>query len=142
MMAQKAYETSKTAIEDLLKEDPRILIALLFGSVAKGQTTPLSDIDIAVFWEPNKFSEEELFRNTLRLTGQIVDITKFEAVQVVSLNSSSPEIRFHVFKHGIVLKSVSEVLLFDLHHQAVRDYLDTQYIRDVRAEITRRNIYA
>lgn len=67
-----------------LEADSRIVFAYLFGGLARGRVTPLSDADIAVFLCP----ESNFTEARLDLIGSIADALRSDAIDVVILNDA------------------------------------------------------
>lgn len=120
-------------IRRYLEGEPKVKFAYLFGSQAKGTAGPLSDIDIAVYIDP----EMEAFRYRLALMETLSTLAKTERIDVVVLNSASPVLKFAVIRDGRVLKEDrSQRIRFE--QTAISEYLDTAYLRKVQAAYTRR----
>jgi predicted nucleotidyltransferase len=67
-----------------LRSREEVVFAYLFGSLAKGKPTPLSDIDIAVYLS----TEEDLPEKKLEILGGLNDILGTDEVDLVMLNSA------------------------------------------------------
>ena len=131
LISSSVFEASKDNLISLLEDDESVLLALLFGSVAKGQATQMSDIDIAIYWDPKQIGvSPNLFQLTLELEGKLQSEIDYERIQVTPLNIASPALRFHAFKDGIILKSVSDLLVTQLRYETIRDFIDSQYVRN------------
>jgi len=74
-----------------------ILLAFVFGSVAKGRERDESDIDIAIL-----FSKSPSFDASLKVKDEISDILKKE-VDLAILNDASPILGMQVLKYGKLL---------------------------------------
>ena len=101
-------------IIEIIKSHPNVIAIYLFGSHAKGEATPLSDIDIAVILEnPTPESEADIGS----LSSQEID--------VVLLHRLPLHIRYEVFKHGKEILVRSEEKLLKIKLKVMREYLDT-----------------
>jgi len=118
--------------------------ALIFGSVAQGKDSPISDIDVAVY-----FKEGE---DILKLGDRQIDITcaimkfcKISRVDAVVLNLANPFLRFQVIKYGRLLYAKDERVFYKFKAVSLEMYQDTKPIYDLYekvAEISlRRGIY-
>ncbi len=67
-----------------LAADPRVVFAYLFGGLARGRVTPLSDADIAVFLN----AESDFAEARLDLIGSVTEALGSDAVDVVILNEA------------------------------------------------------
>jgi predicted nucleotidyltransferase len=74
-----------------------ILLAFVFGSVAKGRERDESDIDIAIL-----FSKSPSFDASFKVKDEISDILKKE-VDLAILNDASPILGMQVLKYGKLL---------------------------------------
>jgi predicted nucleotidyltransferase len=75
---------------------PDIVVAYLFGSVARGRAHKLSDVDVAVLFAPEVGLEESVERQ-LQLMGDLEEFTDRE-VQVTVLNRAPPLLAYQVIK--------------------------------------------
>lgn len=73
---------------DLLKQalagDQRIVFAYVFGGLARGRVSPLSDVDVACYLDADADRPEAL----LYLVGVVSDVFESDAVDVVILNNA------------------------------------------------------
>ncbi|GAB6184207.1 type VII toxin-antitoxin system MntA family adenylyltransferase antitoxin [Thermodesulfovibrio hydrogeniphilus] len=83
------------------KYSDKVLFAYLFGSVAKKDITPLSDIDIAVYFKEER---EKLFELKLSLYADICRSLKTNNIDLVVLNVIENLILLEeIVRHGIVI---------------------------------------
>ncbi|HSS50754.1 MAG TPA: nucleotidyltransferase domain-containing protein [Thermoanaerobaculia bacterium] len=107
----------------VLAEDPSVDCAWLFGSVARGEAGPLSDVDVAVLLDPMIAPQDRM-----AIAAALVE--KLERVggrvDLVLLDEASPLLRDRVFRHGILLleRDVRRRVAFEA--QAIQEYLDFQ----------------
>lgn len=101
--------------QTLLKLDQkkRIKFIILFGSVAEGRETPLSDIDIAVYYEGN---EDERFRFRITASGNLPDKVDLQIFQDLPLTVQKEVIA------GKILFYQDYQFLFDQALKIVREY--------------------
>ena len=76
------------ALTKLLDSDLRIEAAFVYGSVAKGQQRPDSDLDLAVRFAPD-IDRSELLRNQLEFLGKLVLAAGAE-VHLCDLDQAAP----------------------------------------------------
>ena len=78
-----------------LAADPDVLLAVVFGSAAKGTLHRRSDLDIAVMGVPS----------TTRLAGPAVTLSRIAGreVDLVALETAPPLLRFEIARDGAVL---------------------------------------
>jgi len=80
----------------------RILFAYIFGSAAKGELQPLSDIDIAVYVSPG--GGETYFDLKLALHAELCRALRRDDIDLIVLNTAQNIILLdEVVRHGAVL---------------------------------------
>ena len=100
-----------------LKKYPKVLAIILFGSLAKRQVKPLSDIDIAVIIKDgDKKTETEV----ASYSSNKLDITPFHRLPLY--------IQFEVLKYGKLLFVRNETYFLKIKRQILREYLDHVYL--------------
>ncbi len=101
-------------IMESIKSHPDVIAIYLFGSHAKGEANPISDVDIAVILEnPTPESEADIGS----LSTPEIDIVLFHRLPL--------HIKFEVFKHGRELFVRDEEKLAEIKFRVMREYLDT-----------------
>ncbi len=102
-----------------------IVVAYLFGSSARGNGSPLSDVDIAVLWG-------EAPANPLRaravLTEQLARAAD-KPVDVILLDDASPALAARVLRESEVLLCRDDDVRVRFEIDAMRRDLDTAYLR-------------
>lgn len=106
-----------------------IEIAILYGSFAMGNITPLSDLDVAVLLRDTP-SKERIIQRQCDLTTDIMGISKLNNVDVTILNIASPLLAHQVIKYGKVLKCIDENRYENLIESIINTYLDTKPLYD------------
>jgi predicted nucleotidyltransferase len=101
---------------------------MLIGSQARGETGPLSDIDIAVWHEPELDASARL-RLQLELIDAAARTLHTDEVDVVLLNRASPLMRHRAMRDGIRLVERDFDQRVRLETRALLDYLDTIPLR-------------
>ncbi len=71
--------------KDVLERDANVVFAYLFGGLARGKVTPLSDVDVAVYLN----SQEDLPQYKLDLFDRLTDSLGTCEVDLVILNNAS-----------------------------------------------------
>ncbi len=80
-------------------EHEEILFAILFGSIAKGKSNKMSDIDIAVMVEPN-FNKPFPFGYQAELTTDLIGVLGRNDVDVIILNEAPIVLKHEVLRYG------------------------------------------
>ena len=114
-----------------------ILLAFLFGSFAKRQARPSSDVDIGVL-----FSTVPQMNMLNDLTDDLSSLLRKE-VDLAILNDASPILKMQVLKSGILLYAKDKKYYHQFFVDTVNQYDDLKQIRRVCEEnILKGRIYA
>jgi len=108
-----------------------VVLAYLYGSQARGDTGPLSDVDVAVLFGPN-VPESERFNRLLHLIGELGSVFHRDDVYVVDLAEASPLLRHRVYYHGRLLYCADDAERVHFETTALRDYVDTEPLRKTK----------
>jgi len=103
-----------------------VILAYLFGSQAKGEIGPMSDIDIAVLW--NK-EEKEKLKKSLLLQSRIKERLRTEYIEVGSLNDQALSFCYNVIKDGICIFG-KEKDRVEYETSILNEYLDFSYLAE------------
>jgi predicted nucleotidyltransferase len=103
-----------------LQSHPEVVFAYLFGSLAKGKQTPLSDVDIAIFLTDGI----DVAETKLEILGRLVDILQTDEIDFVVLNTASLPLINNILKYHklIVDKKPFERHIFE--SLMMRKYFD------------------
>lgn len=107
-------EALATVLDELHMKDAVIAI-ILFGSVARDQARPISDIDICIITTREIPETEE--SDLLSYGSEKIDVSLFWDLP--------PTIRFRVIKEGKTLFCRDSLTLHRIKVDTVREYLDT-----------------
>jgi len=130
LYASKDRALSSKPVKDLagelravLAEDPRVDSAWLFGSVARGEAGPLSDVDVAVLLDPVIAPHDRM-----PIAAALVEELERRCgrVDLVLLEEASPLLRHRVFLHGILLLERDARRRVAFEARAIQEYLDFQ----------------
>ncbi len=112
-------------ILDRIKKIPEVVAIFLFGSQAKEETKPISDIDIAVIVDnPSREIEADIGS----FSSQKIDLVLFHRLPL--------HIKFEVLKYGKVLYIRDEEYLTDIELNVLREYLEfSHFYKNITAEI-------
>ena len=103
--------------------------AYLFGSVARGTMGPLSDVDVAVILNSDPAA---WYEQRLKLMEGFTWIFGVPRVDVVILNTADPVLAHRVLLEGQQIFSRDDTVRMRFERRAVRDYLDTSFLRRVQ----------
>jgi hypothetical protein len=114
---------------------PEIDLAYLFGSVVKGHTHALSDIDFAVLTNIDQviqLDKEKSYSYQTFLATSLMAIFRCDDVDLVLLHRAPPLLRFQVVRYGQVLYCRDERIRVHFEVNTRREYLDTQPLRAIK----------
>lgn len=122
-MSIKAFKMDDAILKELhvffSREEP-VVVAYLFGSVAKGAAGRLSDVDVAVLLSEGY---DLTLDYRLYLMGELAEIVGRET-DVVILNEVSPLLRYEVIKCGKILYCKDECERVTFEERTLDEYLD------------------
>jgi uncharacterized protein len=112
-------------IEDRLRQCvasiPEVKLAVLFGSTARGQARPRSDVDLGVLLEPDTPEARSRVESELwRVTDRTLD--------VIYLDKAPPLLRFEIARDGVLLHQEKDHLWTDFKTRAMLDWWDWEPI--------------
>jgi predicted nucleotidyltransferase len=110
-----------------------VVAAMLIGSQARGETHPLSDVDIAVWHEPDLGPPQRL-RLQLDLIAAAEGALGTDEVDVVMLNRAPPLLRHRAIREAVRLVERDPKARVRFEAKALLDFLDT---KPLRAELSR-----
>ena len=114
---------AKQQVELLLKEaqqDSDVLAVMLFGSVARGESSAQSDVDICLVLYPKRWQSEELARKQWEYLRFDLDIKIFQQLPLY--------VRRRVLKEGVVLIVKDEDQLYELAFRTAKEFEDFKHI--------------
>ena len=94
----------------------KIKFIILYGSVVECNQTPLSDIDLAVYYEGSK---EERFKFRIEILGNVNDKFDIQTFQDLPLY-----IRKEIISHGEILYQKNYSEIFDIFIKTIKSFGD------------------
>ncbi|WP_305042492.1 type VII toxin-antitoxin system MntA family adenylyltransferase antitoxin [Geoalkalibacter sp.] len=122
-------------LRDFLIRIPQVKFAYAFGSHARGDVGPLSDIDIAVFLDRRM----SIFNYRLRLMESLARELGTERLDLVTLNDAPVVLRFEVVRGGRVIKE-NRKRRITFEARTLAEYLDTEHLRRTQREYLKRQL--
>lgn len=95
-------ERIKTALGEFAARHPEVLGVFIFGSYAKGRMRKSSDVDVAVYAEPEVVAGDLGLDVRLRYTVELEGMIG-KSVDVVILNQAPPILRHQIFRDGVLV---------------------------------------
>lgn len=120
--------------KDVLRDYP-VRFAYLFGSYAKQDTGPLSDIDIAVYLD-DSLDEYKRFDLRLELISRMSGIFKTDKIDLVILNDIDLALAYRVVKDGKIIYCKDELEQIRFEAKTMSLYFDNQYYYNRHAKLS------
>lgn len=100
------FNTVESRLREIFSANPDIIFALLFGSSVTGNTTELSDLDLAVYVrDPRTFS----FYDKLGLHGECCRVLHRNDIDLIVLNQTENIILLdEVMRNGKIIYSIDD----------------------------------
>lgn len=121
-----------SVVGEALRDGDDVGLAYVFGSVARGEASAGSDLDVAVLGDA-PFSLQrlgELAERLARATGR-------DRVDLVDLAIAPPLVQAEVVREGLLALDRDRERRFDFELNAIRRYEDTRRLRAVQQELLR-----
>ncbi len=103
-----------------LRSHKAILFAYLFGSLAQGKRSPLSDVDIAVFLKKTKKAPAL----KMEILGKLNELLKTDEIDLVILNTAPPPLRMRILQTKKLLVDKDPFLRHRYESLTMREYMD------------------
>lgn len=123
-------ERLRRAAPAVLAQQP-VAVAYLFGSHARGQAGPLSDVDVALL-APTVEPHDRLDLR-LRISGRLADVARLPTLDVIVLDESPLVLAGEVVRDGVVIHSVDEGLRSEYESRIFREFVDFSMFGDAFA---------
>lgn len=115
-----------SAVAEIVAREPGVVAAWVFGSRARGEERPSSDLDVAVILQ-SEAGAEVLSRVSAALTQRLGVET-----DVVDLAKSTPVLGFEVVTGGRRVFERDALAADEAEERCLRAYLDTEHMRRVQ----------
>jgi len=112
-----------------VKQHSDVVALYSFGSVAKKELKPLSDLDFAILLS-GQLNRQQRFEKHLELIGIFNTIFHTDEIDLTILNDAPFRFCFEVLKTGKLLYYKNKTELIDFRDQVIKNYLDFKYFRD------------
>jgi len=106
-------ERAKECVHSL-KQVPSVIAIVMYGSTARGRTTPLSDTDLCIVTRPRLSCEEWEF--IMSHSGPALDVVLFQDL--------APALQYRVINEGKILCCHDTAALHRIFADALMNYLD------------------
>ena len=107
-------------VGEYLKSRKDVLFAYLFGSIARGRPSSLSDVDFAVY-----FSEDaDVLERKMEILGKLIELLETDEIDLVILNSAPLALRMKILETKKVIVDNAPFLRHDYESLTMREYFD------------------
>jgi len=122
-MAAFNLDEHKSALEAYFASLDGVTSAYLFGSHARGQAGPLSDVDVAVLLA-GRPDDDRCFDMRLEIMGGLMDVLHVNEVDVAILNQAPLALRYRALRDGVLLFCCDRQAMVEFCARTVIEYLD------------------
>jgi len=123
------------ALQEYFNKQKDVTFAMLYGSVAKNKVTPLSDLDVAVFF-CQEMNQEQMGEMQIEITCDLMNLCEMNNIDVTILNLASPFLKFQVIKSGQLLKCRNKNEFYGFKARVLGEYQDIKPMFDMYADAT------
>jgi predicted nucleotidyltransferase len=117
----------RAELELIFERQPAVVLAILFGSQARGAAGPLSDVDVAVLLDGEADAERRL-ELRLQLMADLAAALGAADLDVAVLNEATAALRYRVLRDGLILYYRDDDKFVAFRVQTVAEYLDFEPI--------------
>lgn len=115
----------RQSLKEYFQNHPEIEIAYIFGSVAEGKTSVLSDIDIAILLDMREIDEKLYsYGYKTQILTDLMKLLKTNNVDLVILNQAKPLLRHRVLYFGKLIYSKNEKRRIQFQVETIDKYID------------------
>lgn len=100
---------------------PFIFAVFLYGSYGTEYQTPLSDVDIAIFIDPDK---EILFQEELQLGADLTSISGEDDINLLIINHAPVVLQYNIISTGSMIYERSTDRVSDFIEKVIKNYAD------------------
>lgn len=136
---RKSDKIKEKKLKDYFAQQDDVEFAMLFGTAASGRTTPMSDIDVAVFFK-NGDDRLRLGERQIDITCLIMKLCHISEVDVVVLNLADPFLRFQVIKYGRLIYARDEKEFCKFKAASLGRYQDIKPMYDLYDRMAEDNL--
>ena len=110
----------------VLAAHPQVLFAYLFGGLARGTSSPSSDIDVAVFID----DRSDLTVKKLDLLSDLIDNLGTDEIDLVLLNTAPLPLKARVIRNNEILVDRKPYLRHTFESLVLREYFDFSVLEE------------
>ena len=103
-----------------MKSRKDVLFAYLFGGLARGKPSPLSDVDIAIYLSEDAGALEK----KMEILGKLIELLATDEIDLVILNSAPLTLRMKILETKKVIVDNAPFLRHHYESLTMREYFD------------------
>lgn len=107
-------------VREYLNKHPKMIFAYLFGGLARGRVSPLSDVDIAIYTADGA----NIVQDKLEILGKLNELLKTDEVDLVVLNTAPLPLAARIIKNKIILVDKMPFTRHAFESLTLREYFD------------------
>ena len=124
-MKKTTLDNIKTMLADYFQRQAEIEIAYIFGSIARGTESALSDIDIAILIDDQQINDDKFrYGYKAEILADLMKTLKTNNVDLVILNEANTLLRHRVLYHGKLIYSKNEKKRIEFQTNTIDKYID------------------
>ena len=124
-MQQATFDKIKMILADYFQRQAEIEVAYIFGSMARGTESALSDIDVAILIDDQQINEDKFrYGYKAEILADLMKILKTNNVDLVILNEANTLLRHRVLYHGKLIYSKNEKKRIEFQTNTIDKYID------------------
>lgn len=130
-MPKALDHTTKDAIATALARRPYLAAAWVFGSVARGDAGPRSDLDVAVLLRHDGDATRDEVDDLSRLASELDRFAPGGRVDVLVLGRAGSIVHHQVIQDGVLVLDADPERRIDFVSRAISEYLDWKPTHDI-----------
>ncbi len=119
------FNIIKKKLKNYFEKREEIIFAFLFGSVANGKTTGISDIDIAVMLDESKIDKaKNPYGYKAELLAKLISMLSFNDIDLIVLNEAPLLLKHRIVQSGREIYTKNEKLSTQFRVKVMEQFLD------------------
>lgn len=107
-------------VREYLNKHPKVVFAYIFGGLARGRVSPLSDVDIAIY----TVDGADIVQEKLEILGKLNELLKTDEVDLVVLNTAPLPLAARIIKNKIIMVDKIPFTRHTFESLIIREYFD------------------
>jgi len=116
-------------LTEYFEDKQEILFVYLFGSFANGSENPMSDIDIAIYYEQDEATKN--IDNHLNMRIELMELFKRE-IDLVVLNGAKPFLKSRIINNRIRILSRDSLVESEFVCRSLGEYFDIEPYMEIQ----------